>query len=56
MKYGVHRFDIKMAADQSKLEQSLNSLQGEVVAIVPNITTSLTAPHVDFLLIAEKLV
>jgi len=55
MKYRVHRFDIKMTRDQSKLEQFLNSLEGEVVAIIPNITTSLTAPHVDFLLIVEKV-
>jgi hypothetical protein len=55
MKYRVHRFDIKMTSDQSKLEQFLNSLEGEVVAIVPNITLGLTAPHIDFLLIVEKV-
>ena len=38
MKYRVHRFDLKMTSDQSKLEQFLNSLEGEVVEIIPNVT------------------
>ena len=46
---------MKMTADQAKLEQFLNSLEGDVVAIIPNITLGLTAPHVDFLLIVEKV-
>ncbi len=28
-KYRVHRFDIRMASDQSKLEQFLNSVEGD---------------------------
>jgi len=44
-----------MTTDQTKLEQFLNSLEGEVVAIVPNVGVGLTGPHVDFLLIVEKL-
>lgn len=36
-RYKVHRFNIKMTSDQSKLEQFLNSLDGEVVAIIPNV-------------------
>ena len=56
MKYRVHRFDIKMTGDQVKLEQFLNSLEGEVVAIVPNVTIGFLWIHrVDFLLIVEKL-
>jgi len=56
MKYRVHRFDIKMTADQSRLEQFLNSLEGEVVSIIPNITMGFFWAHrVDFLLIVEKL-
>jgi hypothetical protein len=54
MKYRVHRFDIKMTRDQSKLEQFLNSLEGEIVAIIPNVTP-VPATYVDFLLIVEKL-
>ena len=56
MKYRVHRFDIRMTSDQSKLEQFLNSLEGEVLAIVPNVTVWFLWTHrVDFLLIVEKL-
>ena len=56
MKYRVHRFDIKMTKGQGKLEQFLNSLKGEVVAIIPNVTIKIFWIHqVDFLLIVEKL-
>lgn len=56
-KYRVRRFDLRMTADQSKLEQFLNSLEGEVISVIPNVTvTPFTwASHVDFLLIIEKL-
>jgi len=36
MKYRVHRFSIRMTSDQQKLEKLLNSLEGEVVSIIPN--------------------
>ncbi len=56
MKYRVHRFDLKMTMDQSRLEQFLNNLQGEIIAIVPNVTIkAMWIPQVDFLLIVEKL-
>jgi hypothetical protein len=56
MKYRVHRFDLKMTSDQSKLEQFLNSLEGEVVEIIPNVTLGFFWVHrVDFLLIVEKV-
>jgi hypothetical protein len=58
-RYRVHRFDIKMTTDQSKLEQFLNSLDGEVAAIIPNVTPKFTpggmGANVDFLLIVEKV-
>ena len=56
-KYRVHRFDLRMTADQSKLEQFLNSIEGEIIAIIPNVTvTPMTwASRVDFLLIVEKI-
>ncbi len=54
-KYRVHRFDIKMTSDQSKLEQFLNSLEGEIIAIIPNIKMgAFWIHHVDFVLIVEK--
>lgn len=53
--YRVHRYDLKMTRDQSRLEQFLNSLSGEVVAIIPNITVAFFWVHrVDFVLIVEK--
>ena len=56
MKYKVHHFDIKMTKDQVKLEQFLNSLQGEVVAVIPNVTMKIFWIHqINFILIIEKL-
>ena len=61
MKYKVHRLEIKIESDQSKLEQFLNNLEGEVVSIIPNIKkTTLfqiygVTRKVDFLLIIEKI-
>jgi hypothetical protein len=54
MKYRVHQFHLSMTRDQSKLEQFLNSLEGEVIAIIPNVTP-FPATYVNFLLIVEKL-
>jgi len=58
MGYRVHKFDIKMTADQGRLEQFLNSLEGEVVTIIPNVTSygrPCQTASVDFLLIVEKV-
>lgn len=57
MKYKVHRFDLKMTTDQHDLEQFLNSLTGDVIAIIPNVTVApfTWASRVDFLLIVEEL-
>ena len=54
MKYRVHHFKIRMTVHQRALEEFLNSLDGEVVAIIPNVTP-FPATFVDFLLIVEKL-
>jgi len=56
MKYKVHRFDLKMTTDQYVLEKFLNSLAGEIVAIIPNVTLNVFWAHkVDFLLVVEKV-
>lgn len=56
-KYRVHRFNLKMTADPSRLEQFLNSLEGEIIAIFPNVTLGfLWAHRVDFVIIVEKIV
>jgi hypothetical protein len=43
-----------MTRDQRNLEHYLNSLEGEIVAIIPNVTP-IPATFVDFLLIVEKV-
>ena len=54
-KYRVHRFDLRMTTDQSKMEQFLNGLEGEIIAIIPIVTMGFFWIHrVDFLLIVEK--
>lgn len=61
MKYKVHKFEINMEQDQSRLEEFLNSLKGQVVSIVPNIAkTSFLQIYgvtrkINFLLIVEKV-
>ena len=57
MKYRVHRFDLRMTTDQGKLELFLNSLEGEVITIIPNVHPKPFTLHafVDFVLIVEKL-
>ena len=58
-KYKVHRFELKMTKDQDKLELFLNSLKGEIMAIVPNVAPAFrpmgATAQVDFLLIVEKI-
>jgi hypothetical protein len=59
MKYRVHRLDIKMDKEHTKLEQFLNSLKGEVISIVANVQPKFqgmgATAKVDFLLIVERL-
>ena len=55
MKYRVHRFDIRMSRDQSKFEDFLSSLEGKVIAIIPNVAVSFFWAHrVNFFLIVER--
>ena len=61
MKYKVHKLEINMEQEPSKLELFLNSLSGEVVSIIPNISkTTLFQIYgftrkIDFVLIVERL-
>lgn len=59
MKYKVHRFNINMEKDQTQLEQYLNSIDGEIVSIIPNVKPTFMAfggtAKVDFLYIIEKI-
>jgi hypothetical protein len=59
MKYRVHRFQIKMNEDQSKLEQFLNNIDGDIISIIPNVKPTFlwmgATAKVDFLYIVEKV-
>ena len=61
MNYKVHKLEINMEKDQNKLEEYLNSLQGEVISIIPNnrkmslLQIYGVASKIDFLLIVEKI-
>ena len=60
MAYKVHHMDVDLEKDELALESFLNTLAGEVVAIIPNIKrTSLAqisgaSRKIDFLLIIER--
>ncbi len=58
MKYRVQRFDIDMNKDQVRLEQYLNSIEGEIVSIIPNVKPTFMmmggTAKVDFLYIVIK--
>jgi hypothetical protein len=58
MKYSVHRLEVNKDNMQEKLELFLNSLNGEIISVLPNVrpTFQLMGPtaKVDFLLIVEK--
>jgi hypothetical protein len=43
-----------MTRDQGRLEQFLNNLEGDVVAIIPNVTP-VPATYVNFVLVVEKV-
>lgn len=55
MKFRVHRFEISMTKDQHRLEHFLNNLEGDLIAIVPNVVSPFTFSQVNFLLIVEKI-
>ena len=58
MKYRVHRLEVKRDNMQEKLENFLNKLNGEVIAIIPNVKPTFqlmgATSKVDFLLIVER--
>jgi len=50
--YKVHKIDIRMTHPE-ELEKFLNSLKGEIIAIVPNLS-GYQAVEVNFVLVVEK--
>jgi hypothetical protein len=57
MKYKVHRLEIKRDNFHLQLEQYLNSLEGEVISVVPNVTQYFLCygAKIDYVLIVEKV-
>jgi hypothetical protein len=59
MGYKVHRIDVESDNMQERLEQFLNSLNGEVISIFPDIRPTFqgmgATAKIDFLLIVEKI-
>ncbi len=55
MPYEVHRVDLRMTHPEQALEPFLNSLEGEVVSIIPNVTIqAFWIPKVNFALVVER--
>lgn len=56
MNYKVHRLEVKRDNFHLQLEQFLNTLEGEVVSVVPNVTPYFLCygGKVDYVLIVEK--
>ena len=59
MKYKVHRIDVKRDNMQYKLEEFLNTLNGEVVSVLPNVKPTFLmmggTAKVDYLLVVERI-
>jgi hypothetical protein len=58
MKYRVHKLEVSSETAQEKLQAFLNELEGEIIAVVPNVSPVFqgmgATARVDFLLIVEK--
>jgi hypothetical protein len=58
MKYKVHRIDVNSKNMQEMLEQFLNTINGEVVSIIPNVRPAFqmmgATAKIDYILIVEK--
>ncbi len=57
MKYRVHRLEVSKDNMQEKLELLLNGLDGDIVAVMPNVRPFFLCygGKVDFLMVVEKL-
>ena len=55
-RYRVHRFDLRMTKDEANLERFLNSLEGDVVSVVPNVAMKAFWVHViNFVYVIERV-
>ena len=57
MKYKIHKLDIKLAREPDRLEHFLNNLEGEVVSIIPEVTSLFLfyGAKVKSILVVEKI-
>ncbi len=57
MKYRVHRLEADSSDLQVKLESYLNSLDGEIVAVIPHVRQlfMMYGAKTDYFLIVEKI-
>ncbi|MCK4592586.1 hypothetical protein KAT63_04080 [Candidatus Parcubacteria bacterium] len=59
MKHKVHRLDVKSDNMQEKLEKFLNELDGEIIAVIPNVKPTFqlmgATAKINYLLIVEKV-
>jgi len=57
MKYKVHKLNIKLEREPEMLENFLNNLKGEVISIIPDVTTFFLfyGSKVKSVFIVEKL-
>ena len=53
-KYRIHRFHLSMSRDEFRLEDFLNQLEGEIIAVIPNVAP-FPATYVNFVLIVERI-
>jgi hypothetical protein len=55
-KLHIHEIEVTMTQDRERVETFLNSLEGEIIAIIPNVHSISAVGHVgvDFLWIVER--
>jgi hypothetical protein len=55
-KIHIHEIEVRMTEDREQVEKFLNSLNGEVIAIIPNVHNILGGNFVgvNFLWVVEK--
>lgn len=57
MKYRTHRLDVNKENIQDKLDAFINNLEGEIIAIIPNVTQyfMMYGAKINYLIIVEKI-
>ncbi|MCI0472569.1 MAG: hypothetical protein L0Y76_03200 [Ignavibacteria bacterium] len=57
MKYRTHRLEVDKNNMQERLEAFINNLEGEIIAIIPNVTQyfMMYGAKINYLIIVEKI-